>query len=290
MKTWLISGASGLLGHALCKLLIERGDRVVGICNHHQVLVDGVEVVGLDIVQEQSRIPYVVKEISPDVVVHAAGITNVDMCEVDVSLARAVHAEAAELFAQAAKTLNAQMIYISTDQLWDGTRSCVDECEPPNPMNVYAQTKLEGELIAASAYSRSLIARVNFYGPGLVWRQSFSDWIVNALMAGEKITVFSDAYYTPISLWHLCVSLLELVENEATGIYHVASRERISKLEFAMALADRFRLDKTLIKSGRLADAKLKAPRPLDMSLSVAKIEKFLDHRMPTLAQCLQSL
>jgi dTDP-4-dehydrorhamnose reductase len=192
--------------------------------------------------------------------------------------------------ARAAKNCNAQFVSISTDHLWDGRDLLTNENKPPQPLNAYARTKYLGEVKALGANSNSLIIRTNFFGPGRPWRSSFSDWIINSLQSKQSITTFTDSHFTPIGLSHLCPLLHQLVERSASGIFNLAGRERISKFDFSIRLAVFLGLDRNLIQPGTVEDANLVAQRPKDMSLSVDKIEKFLNLKMPNLDESFASL
>ncbi|MFD2206866.1 SDR family oxidoreductase [Kiloniella antarctica] len=290
MKTWLISGASGLLGHALCRHLRDNGSRVIGLKNSHAIDLKGIETIEVDLVQSLENLEAIICNVSPDVVVHAAGLTSVDGCESHENIASILHADVSASMARAALKCSAKMVYISTDHLWRGQDAFVTEQQKPEPVNAYARTKLAGELQTLAVNPNNLVVRTNFFGKGLAWRQSFSDWVLTALSSGQEITAFTDAYFTPISLYYLSSYLEKMVEGDACDVYNVAGSERVSKFDFAVRIAKVSSLDESLIKAGQLSDANLKALRPLDMSLSVEKVEQFLGQKMPDLALCFDSL
>ncbi len=175
----------------MCRHLSERGADVTALRHRHPVGLPGVrEIVGdlrdrafLDSVSGQGGYTHLV---------HAAGITDVDACEDDPDSARHIHVEVSGRLAAAAHEAAARFVYISTDHLWDGTRGCVDENEPPTPINVYARSKLEGERAAAAGHPDSLIVRTNFFGEGRAWRPSFSDCIGANLQPDRDGTAVSD--------------------------------------------------------------------------------------------------
>ncbi|MCW9034165.1 MAG: SDR family oxidoreductase [Rhodospirillales bacterium] len=286
---WLVTGASGLLGNALCKYLVLKGHTVNGLSHSHLVNIQGVNHVSLDITSTDQLVALVLDS-KPNVIVHAAGLTNVDACEENEVLATALHEEATSTLASLATKLGAHMVYISTDHLWNGKQPLVSEDQKTEPMNAYARTKYRGELSSIETCPSSLILRTNFFGPGLPWRQSFSDWVIHNLVAQTPISVFIDSYFTPIDLSHLCLFVEMMVAEKATGVYNLAGRERVSKYEFAMRLAKLLHLNVDLISPGRIEDANLAAPRPMDMSLDVRKIEQFLGCQMPDVDKSLKSL
>lgn len=289
MSKWLITGASGLLGYDLSRRLVSGGHQVVGLSNSHDIDISGIEGVKIDL-SDLGAISKLVDETKPDVIVHSAGLTNVDACEANEELARVLHADVSEVLAKCAERHSAKMVYISTDHLWDGSVSSITENTKPHPINAYGRTKYEGEQRTAAHSPNSLIVRTNFFGPGRPWRRSFSDWVIDNLSAEIVIPTFTDSYFTPIDLHHLCKFIEMMVQRDISGIYNIAGCERVSKHDFAKRLAFVFGLDSKLIKPSQIANANLAAPRPVDMSLSVAKIEKKLNCKMPDLEKCIRSL
>ncbi|MBL4759650.1 MAG: SDR family oxidoreductase [Mariprofundaceae bacterium] len=288
-KRWLVTGASGLLGHALCQHLVSTGHEVTGVVHSHSLDVSGANEHKLDLLDGNVAADLVRKE-TYDVVVHCAGLTNVDACESDEEKAVQVHARVAKDLAKACKEVGGKMVYISTDHLWDGSKPMVDEAEPARPMNAYARTKLEGERRVLIQNPESLVVRTNFFGPGRSWRASLSDWIVTELSQGHVIKAFTDVYFTPIGLSRLCPTIVDLVEQGAEGVFNVVGSERISKYEFAVRLAQKLDLSGDLIEKGSVSDARLGAPRPRDMSLTTDKISDFLNKPMPTIDECFDDL
>lgn len=284
-----MTGASGLLGHSLCRYLQNSGHDVIGTRLAHSIDLPGVEEVNLDLLNLQLTEQTVTAQ-RPDIVVHCAGLTSVDECEENEDLAKHLHADVTASLSAVCQKIDAKMVYISTDHLWDGSSSFVREDQPCDPINVYARTKYYGELRAAESCEDSLIIRTNFFGTGRPWRKSLSDWIIDNLKSGKSIPAFTDSFFTPIDLINLSSILEMMVAEKATGVYNLAGRERVSKYDFAHRLASLLGFDVALIKPALITDAKLTAPRPLDMSLDVGKIEKFLGLKMPNLDECLNML
>lgn len=288
-EKWLITGASGLLGHSLCQYLNESGRHVIGISHSHTIDVENVQMLTEDLTVVD-KILSIIDIHKPNVIVHAAGYTNVDTCEKNEELANILHSGVASVIAKATNIIGVKMVFISTDHLWDGTQSMITENTPTKPINAYARTKEAGEQSTLAGNPNSLIIRTNFYGPGRPWRLSFSDWIIGELSKGNKIKAFTDSHYTPICLSRLCQYIIELVEKNAVGIFNVAGSERVSKYEFAVRLANALQLDESLVEKGSISDAGLAAPRPSDMSLSTHKVSSFLGHPMPGIDECFSEL
>ena len=283
---WLIVGASGLLGHGMCQHLLAVGAHVTATVHSHPVGVAGVEEIPWSLGQGASP-DALIETCRPDAVLYAAGLTSVDQCESDEALADFLHADAPAALAAAARRTGGRFVYISTDHLWDGSRSMVEEDEPVQPLNAYARSKAKGEAAVLEADPAALLIRTNFFGRGRVWRQSLSDWMLARLRSGQPLNAFEDAHFTPIAVPLLCEIIGRATDRHLSGVYHACGRERLSKLEFALRLAAWCHLAKDGIRPGRLADAGLIARRPADMSLSTRKLSQALSHQMPDVAESL---
>ncbi|EJC82679.1 dTDP-4-dehydrorhamnose reductase [Rhizobium leguminosarum bv. trifolii WSM2297] len=285
---WLIVGGSGMLGHALSASLIARGIQVWATTGNHSMAVSQVASIPLDLSSDFDA-GTLLHQVKPDVVVYAAGLTDVDKCESNETLARRLHAGAAREFA-AASVGTCRFLYISSDHLWDGARPNVAESDPVHPLNAYARTKVTGERMTLQANPETLVLRTNFFGRGLPWRKSLSDWMTDCLRAGEPLGAFADAHFTPIAMPLLSDYIARCMSSNLSGVYHCAGSERISKFEFATRLAGRLGLDEKLVVPRFLADAGLKALRPLDMSLSTRKLAEVLGHPLPNISASLDAL
>ncbi|UOG47563.1 SDR family oxidoreductase [Leptospira noguchii] len=288
-NTVLITGASGLLGNYLSKYFLGNNYNVVSLRKNHSLNLSGVEEIEIELL-DFAAVKNLFNRVRPKYVIHCAGLTNVDECEKNESLAKKIHVDLSQLVAQISVELDIKMIHISTDHLWDGTKAMIKEDTPFCPLNVYGKTKAEAELAVLSANPKSLILRTNFFGPGLKWRQSFSDWIINSLNRNEKINAFADVFFTPISIFHLSDAILKLIQKQADGVYHVVGGERISKFEFAVLIAKTLDKSINLINPISIKDVTLYARRPLDMSLSAEKIQKLFGQPMSDIRTSIATL
>ena len=287
-KNLLIIGASGLLGRTLCEYFTKYF-KVYGIRIKHPINITDVQDIKAD-VADTKEIFKLMNKINPTYVIYAAGISNVDNCEKNKENAYKLHVEIPEQLTTYVNSINSKMVYISTDQLWDGKEKMIKETKKPEPMNVYARTKSEGERRVILSSERSLIIRTNFFGPGPTWRTSISDWIINSLRANRGIKAFHDIYFTPISTKFIAFYLKKLLNKEAKGIFNLVGSERISKYEFARKVAGFFELPVNKIERCSVSEANLIANRPRDMSLSTKKISSFLGEKMPSVSDSIKSL
>jgi dTDP-4-dehydrorhamnose reductase len=286
---WLVFGASGMLGAALSARLAARGQDVVGVVNQHPLDLPGVPELRVD-VKAIGQVLEICREVKPQVIVNAAALTNVDYCEDHHAEAALLNGDLAGWVARGATEVGAKMVHISTDQLWDGGASLIDEAVMPTPINMYGETKYRGERLVHREAADALIVRTNFFGPGRPWRPSFSDWVRQALSAGKGITGFADCYFTPIDLGTLCDWVIACVDQDIAGVLHIAGDERISKYDFILRLADVFELDRSLVTKGLMADVPLMANRPKDMSLDCTKVQKLLRRTLPDVDMAIRNV
>lgn len=287
-KKILITGGSGLLAMNWASTL--SADAEICLLTHlQQVNMDGVksEIVNLE---DLERIKRAFKDFNPELVVNTVGLTNVDECELFPEKAKLTNTTIACNLAKIARQTNKKFIHISTDHLFSGENSLVNENEIPTPLNVYAKTKNDAEICVVKENSNALVVRTNFYGCGHKNRQSFSDWIIKSLTDGKNIVAFDDVYFTPILIDDLISSVTSLIEINASGIINIVGNERISKYKFAIALAEVFDLDKNLIEKGSVKDIDSNAERPKDMSLSNQKLIQLIDYKPHNLIPALKLL
>ena len=270
----LITGGTGLLGLNWAAALRDEHEVWLGT-HRRQVSLRGARAVRLQL-DSASGLARALADIRPDLVVHAAGLSNVDDCERDPAAALAVNAGLAGAVAAVAAERGLKLVHISTDHLFDGTRSMVTEADPPVPLNAYARSKLEGERLVAERCPDALIVRTNFFGWGHAARQSLSDWVLEGLRESRPRRMFADVFFTPILAQRLARAVHDLLETRTAGLVHVSGDERVSKHAFALRLAAVFGLSPAAITEGRYAEAGLAAPRPRDMSLSNARARGIL--------------
>lgn len=287
-STILITGGSGLL--ALNWALATRDRYAVTLGLHvRKVSLPGVETrrFSLDSVD---AILGTLEVIQPHLVIHTAGLTNVEECEVKPDLAQYANVDLAANVAQACARLRLPLVHISTDHLFSGKSLLVEETHLVAPQNAYARTKAEAELRVLEFCPQTLVVRTNFYGWGPSYRRSFSDVIIAALREGDTVTLFQDVFYTPILSEALADAVHQLVDRKARGVFHVAGDELIPKHQFGLKVAAQFQLDPSLIKAGNLADRCDLVHRPRDMSLSNQKASRLLGRKLGGVDEQLQRL
>ncbi len=280
-KKILFTGGSGLLALNWAYQICNSYDIVLGL--HEKVInMNGVISVVISLENEADFLNSI-ENIRPDLIIHTAGMTNVDLCESDPKMASKINFEAVKYVSNVCSNNNIDLIFISTDHLFNGEKSFVEENHLKSPINSYGRTKSLGEDYITANNPNSLIIRTNFFGWGTSYRQSFSDFIINNLSLGKNITLFHDIYYTPILIDCLVINVMNLYLRKAVGIFNVVSNERISKYEFGLMVADIFGLDASLILKGKIEDRLELVQRPKDLSLSNRKLIHFLKTSIPSI-------
>lgn len=287
-KKILITGGSGLL--ALNWALFSRSSHAITLVLHDRIVkLKGVETVVANL-SGPDYILQLFQQVKPDLVIHTAGLTNVDLCEKSPSLAYSINTKLASDVSEACVRSNISFVHISTDHLYNGTMSLLSELAPVSPLNVYGDSKARAEMEITGNNKNALIIRTNFFGWGPGYRKSFSDNIINALRQNKTIDLFEDVYYTPILIESLIKCIYRLIEEDAKGIFNVVSDERISKLDFGLRLADIFSLDRNLIRKVSVHDIDGLTNRPSDMSLSNLKTAQVINGSVSILENDLRSL
>jgi len=284
----IITGGSGLLAVNWAYKIKETFD-VLLFTHYHSVNIPGVSTKVVDL----NDVVSIAKEITAfnaNVIVHAAGMTNVDECEKKPELAYRVNVEITENVARACADTDKSLVHISTDHLFDGLKPLVEETEPVKPINVYGHTKAQAEEKVSNVTPDALIIRTNFYGWGNSYKASLSDWVIRLLEDNKEVPAFDDSYFTPIVIDQLIYVIHELINLGHSGVYNICGGERISKYNFAKTIAYLFNFDPELVKKSSITDANLFARRPIDMSLSNKKVSKLLNKNVGEFEAGLQIL
>lgn len=226
-----VTGVCGQLGHDVMNELSKRGYEGIGtdIAPEYSGAMDGSAVTTMPYVQlditDKAAVEKTIREINPDVVVHCAAWTAVDMAEDDENVAkvRAINAGGTENIALVCKELDCKMVYISTDYVFDGqgTTPWEPDCRDYKPLNVYGQTKLEGELAVSENLEKYFIVRIAW-----VFGVNGKNFIKTMLNVGKKydtVRVVNDQIGTPTYTYDLARLLVDMIETDKYGYYHATN-------------------------------------------------------------------
>jgi dTDP-4-dehydrorhamnose reductase len=284
----LITGASGLYGSKLAQLALAKGIEVYS--SDIQSLSIYGEFVKLDI-SGKTQVDESFKVIKPDVVVHAATLTDVDKCETNKELAWKINVEGTKNIVEAAHDAGSFLIYISTDYVFSGEKGLYKETDKLDPINYYGVTKFKAEEIVQTQ-TEYFIARPSvIYGSTpAAGKVNFALWLIETLRKGEHVKIVTDQWNTPTLNTNLAEMTLEVVERQLTGIYHLCGTTRVSRLEFATSIANAFGLDPSLIDPVLSSQFTWSAKRPMDSSLDTSKAQKALQSKPLVMAEALKQL
>ena len=227
----LVTGVAGQLGHDVMNELAKRGYEGIGsdIKDTYSGIPDGTAVVTMPYVPmditDKASVEKVLKEVHPDVVVHCAAWTAVDLAEEEdkKETVRRVNAEGTRNIALVCKDLGCKMVYISTDYVFDGqgTRPWEPDCKDYKPLNVYGETKLEGELAVSENLEKYFIVRIAWvFGKN---GKNFIKTMLNLGKTHDQLRVVSDQIGTPTYTLDLAVLLVDMIETEKYGYYHATN-------------------------------------------------------------------
>jgi len=282
----LITGASGLLGLNLSLRMIET-HTIVGV-DRDKLSGTPFELVKADLLGPEvcSRL---IDEVQPEAVIHTAALANVDACESDPESARLLNTEFPGQLAELCAKRDIRLIHISTDAVFDGTKNGIyTEDDTPNPLGVYAQTKLDGERAVLSVNSDAAVARVNFFGWSLSGTRSLSEFFFNNLSRGQKAEGFTDVWFCTMFVGDLADTLVRMSEKGLVGLYHVVGSEAITKYDFGLRIARQFGFDEGLIRPISVEESSLKARRSRNLRLSVHKVSTELGTPIPAVSTGLE--
>ena len=273
----LITGASGLVGARLVEFALGAGHQVVQTYNEHHIESNSAFRVDIRNEKEAQK---VVKDTSPDVIVHLASITDVDFCEREPKIADSVNASATRTLAEECFNVGGHFVYVSTDYVFDGSRGHYTESDRPNPANTYGRSKLKGEEFTRVASETFCVVRTSVvYGWGRKSRQNFGSWMYAELKAGRPVEVVKNQYCSPTLNSQLARMLLEVAQNRLPGTIHLAGASRLSRYDFARLLANEFNFETKLIVPIDADSSAWFAKRPLDSSLNVARAQELLSNK-----------
>lgn len=227
----LVTGVAGQLGHDVMNELAKRGHEGVGsdLAAEYSGIADGSTVtkmpyVSMDIT-DAAAVETVLQEVKPDAVVHCAAWTAVDLAEDDdkVDKVRSINAGGTKNIAEVCKKLDCKMVYLSTDYVFDGqgTKPWDPDCKTYQPLNVYGQTKLEGELAVSETLDKYFIVRIAWvFG---INGKNFIKTMLNVGKTHDTLKVVSDQVGTPTYTYDLARLLVDMIETDKYGYYHVTN-------------------------------------------------------------------
>ena len=284
---YLVTGVGGQLGHDVVNEAVKRGYEAVGsdIAPLYSGIMDGSAVTRVPYVQlditDAEAVRRVIGEERPDVVVHCAAWTAVDAAEDEENRAKvhAINADGTRNIAEAARSVDAKMVYLSTDYVFDGqgTRPWEPDCPDYNPLNVYGQSKLDGELAVRAALDKYFIVRIAW-----VFGLNGKNFIKTMLQVGkthDTVRVVNDQIGTPTYTLDLARLLVDMTETDRYGTYHATNAEcepggYISWYDFTVEIYRQAGLKTGILPVTTEEYGLSKAARPFNSRLDKSKLEQ----------------
>jgi len=241
-------------------------------------------------ITDHASIHDLMMQVRPQVVLHTAAMANIDTCQSQPELALAVNAEATKHLAEQCQRIGARLVFCSTDSVFDGTQGMYAEEDAPNPVNVYAETKVAAERAVLEASGHNLVARLSLVmGLPVIGRgNSFLADLIRKLGKGETMNFPFNEIRTPIDVITLGSALLELCAIDIGGILHLAGNTRTDRYAMAGRIADHLRLppeQRALILGTDSNAIEGRAKRPNDASMNNAKARGLLKTPMKDLEE-----
>lgn len=276
-----VTGVGGQLGHDVMNELHKRGYVGVGsdIAPQYSGVQDGSPVTTMPYIQlditDRVAVKATIAQVKPDVVIHCAAWTAVDMAEDDdkVEKVRAINAGGTQNIADACKEMNCKMVYISTDYVFDGqgTVPWQPDCKDYKPLNIYGQTKLEGELAVSGTLEKFFIVRIAWVF-GLNGK-NFIKTMLNLSKNHDTLRVVDDQIGTPTYTLDLSRLLVDMIETEKYGYYHATNEGGyISWAEFATEIFRQAGATTKVVPVTTQEYGMSKAARPFNSRLDKSKL------------------
>ncbi|WKZ41164.1 MAG: SDR family oxidoreductase [Anaerolineales bacterium] len=275
----LLTGVSGLLGINLAHEMMSVHD-VTGV-DRGKLLNAPFRVLKKDLL-EPDAVDYILDAAQPDWLINCAALASLDACENDPDLAKRLNTDVPRQLARACKARGVSFVHISTDAVFDGEKDgFYAEEDKPNPLGVYARTKLEGEWAALTENPKAVVARVNFYGWSLSGRRSLAEFFFHSLTEHKNVSGFTDITFCPMLVNDTGRTLVKMLQRGLSGLYHVVGPQAMSKYQFGVEIARKFSLRESEIAPKSILSSSLTARRSHNLWLSTHKLSTDLGGDLP---------
>jgi len=274
----LIIGGSGVIGWKLLNFLNENNINVEFTYLQHQIRFKRGRK--LDISKKDLVIKTILDS-NPDVVIHTAALTNVDLCETNTNLADTVNVVGTKNIVEGCKNINSKLIYISTSFVFDGKKSKYTENDKTSPSTYYGITKSQGENLVKNSGLKYLILRTDQpYCWVEKWQHSNSVLrVLQTLKTGRIMKEVVDWYNTPTYVPDFVYATKQLIDEDQQGIFHLVGSDFINRYDWAIKTAEIFGLNKNLLKKTKSDSLNLPAKR-VNVNLSNDKLYRTTGIRM----------
>ena len=280
----LVTGANGLLGQTIIRLLLEKQYEVIAT-GKGEARVDANSSPGYiykDIdITDGPAVERLIMEHRPSIIVHAAAMTQVDQCELNKQDCYNINVTATRFIIDAAKAVNARLIFVSTDFIFDGNNGPYSENDEPAPVNYYGSTKLVAEkAVMESGLDYAIARTILVYGSvPATGRTNIVGFVRQNLEANKPIKMVTDQVRTPTFVDDLAKGIILIIEKNGKGIYHLSGEQEMTPYDIAVETAKYFGLNEALISKASTDDIKQPAVRPAKTGFNISKAKKELGYQ-----------
>lgn len=282
-KKILITGANGLLGQKLISLY--------GNQPGYEILATGlgpfrlkarfgnVQYAPMDICS-RDEVFTTISDFQPDAVINTAAMTNVDQCETERAGCRKLNVDAVGILVEAAEAMGFFLLHLGTDFIFDGLAGPYTEEAKPNPLSFYGHSKWDADQLLINSKANWAIARtILVYGIAEdMSRSNIILWVKKNLEEGKPIKVVTDQWRTPTLAEDLAQGCKLIVDKEAQGIFHISGKDMLTPYDMAIATAEFFQLDKSLISKADSSNFSQPAKRPAKTGFVIDKARRVLGY------------
>jgi dTDP-4-dehydrorhamnose reductase len=274
----MILGGTGMLGLSLQNSLLQKYKNVFihGNKSQNDFSADITDPIVTDKFLTQHK---------PNIIINLIALTNVDFCEKNPNLAYQINTKTVQNITNwiISKNYTCKLIHLSTDQIYDLQIGSLNREDDISLKNYYAFSKYASELEAERC--GAIILRTNFFGKSLhISRESFSDWILRAIKNNDKINLFNDIFFSPLSIGTLCNLISTIMIRDVSGTFNLGSKEGLSKSEFAFRMAKELNyLPNKWTEASSVNNQNLIAYRPKNMMMEYTKFEQSFNINLPIL-------
>ena len=270
MKKLLVTGASGFLGWNLCQLATKTWE-VYGTYFSQKVTIPNVNTFKVDL-RDYKAIAELFQTIKPDAVIHTAAASKPNFCQTNPEESYSINVTASINIARLCSEHDIHCAFTSTDLVFDGENPFYSEEDPVSPICYYGEQKVTAEAKMSEITEAIALCRMPLmFGRASPVAASFLQGMIDHLKAGKKVNLFVDEFRTPASASAASSGLLLAIDKEVRGKLHLGGKERISRYEFGLLLADIGKIPQELIQGGKQADVDMVAKRSPDTSLDSRK-------------------
>lgn len=281
-KKVLVTGSNGLLGQKITDLVLATGQvELIATSrgeNRHPVK-QGYQYEDVDLL-DKDKFTSVIARYQPDVIINTAAMTNVDACEHDPEGCRQLNVEVVKTLASLSEKQGIHLIHLSTDFIFDGEDGPYKEDDKPNPLSLYGQSKLDSELVLQNSSCKWAILRtIIVYGVVAdMSRSNIVLWAKSALEKGDPLKIVNDQWRMPTLAEDLAEACLLTATKGARGIFHISGKDMFAIHELVAAVADFWKLDKSLIHEVSGSTFSQAAPRPKRTGFVLDKAREILGY------------